>query len=472
MNHPSSSAYRYRGALAFAAALVLSLSACGSGTASGSAAPQGGPPGGPQGQQRAQGAQAAQRGGLGGGQGGSGGAIPVMSTQVSEGPLTVRSDTSGTVNPVTQSNVVAQIAGTVAKVNHRAGDWVKAGDVVIQLDDTQLALLVKTARSNLENVKINLATSEDTTAQAHPKLQLDVQAAQATLAAARKNYDSAQALLKVGGATSTQVDSAQSQMQLAQSNLEAAKTNLDLNGKADTQSLAQLRIAVEQAQNQLDQAQLNLKYASVAAPFAGQLAVVNLTPGEYVGTNTTVFVLVSAAKEIDFNVPPNDAPHLTVGSSLSFTFNGSSFPVTVRQLPSAPVNGLVPMVASPPASFPVSYGTVGTVSYSLTLARGILIPIASLQTMEDRNFVFVIANGKATMQTVTIIAESGISAAVSGIATGAQIIVNPPPGLLNGSQVQAVQGQSSAQDQSPSQGKPPAQGASAQWSGAAGKASK
>jgi multidrug efflux pump subunit AcrA (membrane-fusion protein) len=453
MDRPSSSAYRLGAALL--AALALSLSACGSGSASSQA--------GGQGKQGAQAAQA-QRGG--GGQGGSGGAIPVMAVEVSEGPLTVRSDTSGTVNPVTQSNVVAQIAGTVAKVNHRAGDWVKAGEVVVQLDDTQLALSVKTARSNLENARINLATNEDTTAQAHPKLQLDVQAAQASLAAAQKNYDSAQALLKVGGATSSQVDSAQSQLQIAQSNLEAAKTSLDLNNKADTQSLAQLRIAVEQAQNQLDQAQLNLKYASVAAPFAGQLAVVNLLPGEYVGTNTTVFVLVSSAKEIDFNVPPSDAPHLTVGSKLSFTINGSSFPVTVRQLPSAPVNGLVPMVASPPASFPVSYGTVGTVSYSLTLARGILIPIASLQTMEDRNFVFAIANGKTTMQTVIIVAESGVFAAVSGIAPGAQVIVNPPPGLLNGSQVQVVQSQASAQGPSSSQG------ASAQRSEAADKASK
>jgi multidrug efflux pump subunit AcrA (membrane-fusion protein) len=431
MNHPPSSAYRLRGiGLARVGALALSITLALAGCGSGSAGSQSG----------SSTAQAGQKAGSANGAPGAprGGAISVMAVKADEGPLIVQSDDSGTVNPVTQSNVVAQIAGTVLKVNHSAGDWVKAGETVIQLDDKQLALTAKTARSNLENAQINLTMTSDTTAQANPKLRLDVQAAQASLAAAQKNYDSAQALFKVGGATSSQVDSAQSQLQTAQSALEVAKTNLDQNNKADKQTLAQLRIAVEQAQNQLDQANLNLKYASVAAPFAGQLAVVSLMPGEYVGTNTTAFVLVSAAKEIDFNVPPSDAPHLSVGAKLSFSVNGSSYPITVRQLPSAPVGGLVPMVASPPSAFPIAYGTVGTVSYSITLARGIIVPIAALQTMEDRNYVFAVEDGKAKIQTVVVIAESGISAAVSGIASGAQIVINPPPGLLDGSPVQPI----------------------------------
>ena len=73
------------------------------------------------------------------------------------------------------------------------------------------------------------------------------------------------------------------------------------------------------------------------------------------------------------------------------------------------------MVASVPASFSISYGAVGTVSYSLNLARGTLIPIAALQTTEDKNYVFTIEDGKAVARTVTIIAESGVQAAVSGI---------------------------------------------------------
>jgi multidrug efflux pump subunit AcrA (membrane-fusion protein) len=362
-----------------------------------------------------------------------------MAQAAPEGPLMAVSDTAGTVNPVTQSKVAAQIAGTVAKIIHTAGDWVNAGDTVIQLDDTQLRLSVDTSRSALENAKIVLSTNEDTTSQASPKLALQVQSAEAALALAQKNFDATQALFKVGGATSSQVDGAQAQLQSAEANLASAKTDLDQNQKAGTQSLAMLRIAVDQAGNQLKQAEVNLQFASVKAPFAGQISVVSVNPGEYLGVNSTAFVLVSADKEVDFNVPPSDATHLAVGSKLNFAYEGRIFPIEVRQPPSAPVGGMVPMIASPPASFPIAFGAVGAVSYSLTLARGILIPIAALQTNEDKNYVFAIEGGKATMRTVSVITESGITAAVSGIAAGSQVIVNPPPGLLNGSAVETSQ---------------------------------
>jgi multidrug efflux pump subunit AcrA (membrane-fusion protein) len=100
-----------------------------------------------------------------------------MAQEVSEGPLTVTIETSGTVNPVTRSKVAAQVAGTVAKIRHLAGDWVKAGEPVVQLDDTLLDFAAKTSRASLETARINLSTSEDTTAQANPKLALQVQSA-------------------------------------------------------------------------------------------------------------------------------------------------------------------------------------------------------------------------------------------------------------------------------------------------------
>lgn len=434
MNHPSSVAHR---ALACSAilgvGLILALSGCGSGHGAGDAAKGVGMAAKGAGGAGASGAGASGEGGY------RGTTISVMSQLAPEGPLMVVSDTSGTVSPVTQSKVAAKIAGTVAKVLHLAGDWVKAGDTVIQLDDTQLKLSVDTAQSALDNAKIVLSTNEDTTSQASPRLSLQVQSAEAALALAQKNFDSTQALFKVGGATSSQVDGAQAQLQSAEANLASVKTDLDQNQKAGTQSLAMLRIAVDQAGNQLKQAEVNLENASVKAPFAGQISVISVNPGEYLGTNSTAFVLVSADKEVDFSVPPSDATHLAIGSKLSFAYEGKVFPISVRQPPSAPVGGMVPMIASPPDSFPIAYGAVGAVSYSLTLARGILIPIAALGTNEDKNYVFAIENGKAMMRAVSVITESGITAAVSGIESGSQVIVNPPPGLLDGSLVEAAQ---------------------------------
>ena len=364
--------------------------------------------------------------------------IAVQAVIVTEGVLTTTNETSGTVQPTTESKVAARAQGTVWKVLRDEGDWVKAGEKVVQLDDTQLKIALKTAQSDLAAAKIEFATNEDATSQATSKLEAQVRSAQAALAAAQKNNDAQEALLGVGGATATQVDSAQSELQSAQANLQAAQTALDQNRKAPTQTLAQLRINVEKAENGLQEAQVNLEYATILAPFSGQISEISINPGEYVQPNTTAFSLVSAEREIHFNVPPAHASRLPVGARLTFVYEGTRYGVTVRHSPSAPINGVVPMVAAVPSSDTLSFGSVGTVSYSLSLAKGILVPIAALRTSEDKNYVFAIKDGKAFSVPVTIVAESGVTAVAAGVAPGSQVIVNPPPGLLAGSAVRAV----------------------------------
>ena len=145
-------------------------------------------------------------------------------------------------------------------------------------------------------------------------------------------------------------------------------------------------------------------------------------------------------------------------------------PNTISQAPSAPINGVIPMVAEVPLSFPLPYGAVGTVTYSLTLARGAIVPIEALQTNEDKEYVFVILNGKVVIRNITILAQSETSAAVSGVEDGTQVVLNPPPGLLEGAAVQVVTSGVSAQGANPQGSLSPAGPAAMQPPSAGGKA--
>ena len=370
--------------------------------------------------------------------------IPVQAAQVGFGPLTAVHESAGSVVPVTQSQVAVQVGGVVSRLLHQAGEWVAEGEAVVQLDDAQLRLAVGNAQAALETARINLAVAQDTASQSNPKLALQVQSAESTLSASQRSYDSQVALAKLGGASSSQVDSARGQLEQAKANLEAAKFALEQNGKADTQNIAQLRLAVDVTANQLRQAQVNLENASIKAPFAGQIAAVNVAPGMFVGQHTSAFLLVSQERQIAFGVPPIDAPSLPKGTVVRFTREGRGYDVRVRLAPSAPINGIVPMVAQAPQALTLTYGTVGTVSYSLELARGSLVPVAALQTNENQNFVYQIVQGAAAIRPITILAETGSSAAVTGIEAGSQVIINPPPGLLAGSAVRVAGGQAAA----------------------------
>jgi HlyD family secretion protein len=364
--------------------------------------------------------------------------ISVQALDVKNGPLITDNVTTGTVVPVTQGQVAAQVSGIVSKVLHRAGDWVKEGATVVQLDDSVLKLAVKNAQSALDNARINLSTGQQTATGSNPRLVSQLDAAQTAMTAAQKNYESQKKLFDLGGISSSQLDTSQSQLQQAQANVQAAQLALDQNQQSGSQSLAQLQLAVDQAATQLEIARLNLRNAAISAPFAGQIAAVNVTPGSYVSLNTPVLLLVSAEKQISFTAPPSDAASFKPGDTVQFTYAGKSYPVKIVQAPSAPINGVVPMVASVPPSVGASYGTVGTVTYRLSLGTGPLLPIAALQTRADQNFVYTIVNGKAAEQPVIILAEGGSTALVSGVEAGMQVIISPPPGLLAGSAVQAI----------------------------------
>jgi multidrug efflux pump subunit AcrA (membrane-fusion protein) len=364
--------------------------------------------------------------------------IAVQVIPVKIDSLIVTHQASGTVTPAMQSQVVGQVGGVVARVAHKSGDWVQKGETVIQLDDSQLQLSVRSAEASLEAARINLATGQDTTQQASPKLDLQVQSAESALSGAQRNYDSRKALFDLGGATGADMDKAKGDLETAKANLEAARTAQDQNKNADLQNLAQLKLGVQQADFALQQARLNLQHASIRAPYAGRLVSVKVMPGEFVGQNAPAFIIGSLEREVDFAVPPADAGSLPVGANVTFLLGGRSLPLKVTQSAEVPMNGVVPLVAAIPASLALTYGAVGAVGYPVTLARGALVLTGSLQTNEDQNFVYIVEKGKALVRRIVVLAESGNSAAVTGVNAGDMVVVNPPPGLLDGSIVKSI----------------------------------
>ena len=349
-------------------------------------------------------------------------AIPVQTVTVTAGRLGDSHAAAGSVVPVKQSNVAAQVSGVVVAVYRKAGDRVDRGETVVGLNDSQMRLALQSAEASLRSAHVSVGKT---------KAQSDL---------AKLTVQRNAALIK--------------QNLIPQSQADADATAAE----AANQDYLSAQAAVDQANAQLAQAQLNLQYASIKAPFAGQLSAVNVTEGEYVGQNTPAFVLVSPERQINFSIPPSDASVLPVGTPVQFNLAGQSYPARVSQTPSAPVSGVVPVVALFADSFAPSYGTVGTVSYSVTLAEGVIVPIGALQTNENQNFVFAVVNGKAAARPIRILGETGVAAAVAGVDPGSAVILYPPPGLLDGSAVKPLAAEQTSAAGPSAAGKAPAGG--------------
>lgn len=373
--------------------------------------------------------------------------IPVQVSPVTFGPLMATNTAAGAVSPETQSSVAAGANGTVKTIVRKAGEWVKAGDVVVQLDDAQARLSLQLSQTAYQNALINAGFDESGKPSVNSTILLKIQYAQSDLAAKQRTYEADLNLFKIGGVTQTTLDNDQSAIQNSQANLESLKA-----------SLQQSTLAVQTASLQLQQAQLNLANTGIKAPFDGQISSVNVRPGEYVGTATATFVLVSRQKIITFSVPPADAPGLAVRTSVKFSYNGRVYDALITQAPAGPVGGLIPLTASLPLDLSPPLGTVGTITYALELARGTLVPLQAVQSAENTTFVFTVREGnKVAKNTVTILAETGAFAAVLGVEVGTSVIISPPPGILVGATVQPTDANLTGPAQlSPSPAKQPA----------------
>jgi RND family efflux transporter MFP subunit len=362
--------------------------------------------------------------------------LQVQLAEARAGTLTASRQLAGTVTPYLQVNVPAQVGGVVARVLKAPGDRVAQGEAVVQLDPTNLEISLRNARAALKAAEINLAAQTRATQEARDRLKAQVVQAEAAYQAAQKAYESARRVHALGGLSDAELAQAQANLAQAQANLEAQRAALAQNERAGEETLAALRVAVEQAQNQVAQAEVNLQNATLRAPFAGEILSIAAVIGGYLAPGATAFTLVQG-RRVQFSVPPEEAAHLPVGTPVSFNFAGRSYPARVDQNPGGTVSGTVPLTARLEASSQeiLPPGAAGTVTYTVSLAQGVLVPVTALQSDGAELFVYAVEKGVARRKGVHLLAQAQDLVAVAGLAPGTQVVVNPPPGLLDGTPV-------------------------------------
>ncbi len=135
-------------------------------------------------------------------------------------------------------------SGVVKKLNVKVGDQVKAGDVLAELDTTDLNLQLRSAQVSLKNAQAALAQARN------PNTAQDIANARAQLESAQATYDKVAA-----GATQADLASAQAAVASAQAGYDAAvnSANATDSGLASTAAaFEKARIALQQAQSNYD----------------------------------------------------------------------------------------------------------------------------------------------------------------------------------------------------------------------------
>ena len=100
--------------------------------------------------------------------GGGGHNMAVETAVVAEGDISNSVTATGTIEPVTSVDVGTQVSGIVANIYADYNSVVKKGQVIAELDKTNLISQVNTAKAALNNARSQLAYQRPTTTDTKP----------------------------------------------------------------------------------------------------------------------------------------------------------------------------------------------------------------------------------------------------------------------------------------------------------------
>ncbi len=363
-------------------------------------------------------------------------AAPLQTTTVVRGTLAVTLLASGNVSPQKSAPLAFQTTGRIAQINVHAGETVQAGQVLLQLEPTDLAAALKSAQASLANAQAAYDAAQIKNAHRTDQLvgvRTQFEKAVLALQQAQSSYNAMAPGDNVGltpQAAALQTAVIDYQAARAGYNLAAASINDDTALRAAQSALVQAQLAVDQARRNLDQAKL-------VAPFAGVVATINYSVGDSVGAAPAVVLVDLSALQVQAALAEVDVAHVKVGQTAELTLDalaGQTYTATVTAI------GTLGTVSGGVVNYPVTLtlakadpaikpGMTAVMNIAIAQADNVLlVPTRAVNTEGNRVTVTVLRNGQSVATPVNTGLANGQSTEItSGLTEGDTIVVPQAP---------------------------------------------
>lgn len=272
-------------------------------------------------------------------------AIPVEIATANNGEISAYYSSTATLEAEEEAMVVAKVGGIVKELNVEEGDIVKAGDVLAQLEDEQLAIEAQRAKATMDRLQNELTRKEELF---------------------KKNLISAQ------------------EFENAKYEFQAQKSAYEL-------------------------AQLQVKYSQITAPISGVISERLIKVGNMIGTNEEVFQITDFDPLLAvLNVPEHEMNKLRKGQKTMIQVDalpGTSFEGSVLRISPTvnPETGTFQVTVSiKDESRQLKPGMFARVRIVYdTRQNTLMIPKNAVMTEDGTSSVYVINNGMAYRKTIS-----------------------------------------------------------------------
>ncbi len=368
---------------------------------------------------------------------------------------------AGVIAPYQNVAIQSTLAEPADAVYVREGDSVRAGQLLAQLDTSdlqaQLQADLATANSNHANTEhatyqgsLNIAQGQDT-------LRTDeaaVRQAEETLSNDRHNLSRDENLLAQGyvsqqavDAQATLVKNDQQALGSTQANLASARSTVQANGTlsgqglqsaAVQQSAAQEQVAIAQAQ----QVRVQIAKAAIVSPIDGVVVNRNFNPGEYPGSRQIftlqqidpIYAVLHASSEEVARIVNNAAATIVAADLTgSARFQGRVAGV-LNQINPGSTDFQVKVLLTN-RGHRLRPGMVVQGSIAALPMRGIRVPVTAFT--DDNHDALMVVGPDDTIKTVKVaeVGTDGATSVVSGINSGTRIVKNGQMSLGDGEKV-------------------------------------
>ncbi len=207
---------------------------------------------------------------------------PSKLQKVEKGDLAKSVVATGKVTPITKVEVKSKASGIVKKLMVDAGDKVKKGQLLAQLDKAEIEAQVEQSRAAVEAAEANLKSSEAD----FERAKVDAEGPDVPLL--KRAYERAIGMAKEGVVSTSALEDAQKNYELALNKQNVSKAQVTV-----------LKAKIAQSQGQLSQDRANLKqleeqlsYTDIQSPIDGVVLSRNVEMGDAV---SSILVLGSSA---------------------------------------------------------------------------------------------------------------------------------------------------------------------------------
>ncbi|MEM6502464.1 MAG: efflux RND transporter periplasmic adaptor subunit [Cyanobacteria bacterium P01_C01_bin.89] len=268
--------------------------------------------------------------------------LDALTVVVDQTDITAQISATGTVRPVRTVNLSPKTSGRLVQLYVEQGDSVAAGQVIAQMDDSEVRSRLGQAqaavdRARAELLRLEAGSRPEDIAEARARVnraQADVASSQARLDLANTRLQRNQMLTDQGVIERDSLDGAVQEARAAEADLTRSQAGLAearrglerLQNGFRVEEIAQARAAVKEAQANAALVQTQLNDTQIRAPFSGFISQKYAEPGAFVtpttsastgtGATSTSIAALAQGLEILAQVPEVDIGLIRQGQTV------------------------------------------------------------------------------------------------------------------------------------------------------------